>query len=154
MISRCYDVPKRIDLYHVYQEWLGRALQRYCRYWGQLVECLMTKLRRRVLWRRTSCRGRWSIYRIFPPLYVRPTHEETGRHRCWNGQVSICSSFFIVCCPLMIMIYNTTRDLIESLHKVGFRTNLGIRGSGFGLLAWNKAGGYYLGALFCIMFSS
>ncbi|KAF9559245.1 FAD/NAD(P)-binding domain-containing protein [Agrocybe pediades] len=36
------------------------------------------------------------------------------------------------------------RDLLESLHKVGFRTNLGIQDTGFGLLAWNKAGGYYL----------
>ncbi|KAF8196444.1 hypothetical protein BJ912DRAFT_955187 [Pholiota molesta] len=36
------------------------------------------------------------------------------------------------------------KDLIDSLHKVGFKTNLGIKGSGFGLLAWSKAGGYYL----------
>jgi cation diffusion facilitator CzcD-associated flavoprotein CzcO len=36
------------------------------------------------------------------------------------------------------------KDLLESLHKVGFRTNLGIKGTGFGLLAWSKAGGYYL----------
>ena len=36
------------------------------------------------------------------------------------------------------------RDILEALHKVGFRTNLGIKGSGFGLLAWSKAGGYYL----------
>jgi len=28
---------------------------------------------------------------------------------------------------------------------VGFRTNLGIKDTGFGLLAWSKAGGYYLG---------
>ncbi|CAA7260826.1 unnamed protein product [Cyclocybe aegerita] len=36
------------------------------------------------------------------------------------------------------------KDLLDSLHKVGFRTNLGIHDTGFGLLAWNKAGGYYL----------
>jgi hypothetical protein len=41
---------------------------------------------------------------------------------------------------------HSSRDLIDSLHKVGFKTNLGIKGSGFGLLAWSKAGGYYLGA--------
>lgn len=37
------------------------------------------------------------------------------------------------------------RDLLDSLHKVGFRTNMGILDTGFGLLAWSKAGGYYLG---------
>lgn len=37
------------------------------------------------------------------------------------------------------------RDLLDSLHKVGFRTNFGILDTGFGLLAWSKAGGYYLG---------
>ena len=37
------------------------------------------------------------------------------------------------------------RDLLDALHKRGFRTNQGIHGSGFGLLAWSKAGGYYLG---------
>ena len=37
------------------------------------------------------------------------------------------------------------RELLESLHKVGFRTNLGIKDSGFGLLAWSKLGGYYFG---------
>ncbi|KAF8965605.1 FAD/NAD(P)-binding domain-containing protein [Flammula alnicola] len=36
------------------------------------------------------------------------------------------------------------KDLLDSLHKVGFRTNLGLKDSGFGLLAWNKTGGYYL----------
>jgi hypothetical protein len=37
------------------------------------------------------------------------------------------------------------RDLLDALHKRGFRTNQGIHGTGFGLLAWSKAGGYYLG---------
>ncbi|PPQ85677.1 hypothetical protein CVT25_002128 [Psilocybe cyanescens] len=36
------------------------------------------------------------------------------------------------------------KDLLDSLHKVGFRTNFGILDTGFGLLAWSKAGGYYL----------
>ncbi len=31
------------------------------------------------------------------------------------------------------------------MKKVGFRTNLGYKGTGFGLLAWEKAGGYYIG---------
>jgi hypothetical protein len=37
------------------------------------------------------------------------------------------------------------RDILEALHKVGFKTNLGIKGTGFGLLASSKAGGYYFG---------
>ena len=37
------------------------------------------------------------------------------------------------------------RELLESLHKVGFRTNLGIKDTGSGLLARSKQGGYYLG---------
>jgi len=36
------------------------------------------------------------------------------------------------------------KDLLDALHKRGFRTNQGIHGTGFGLLAWSKAGGYYL----------
>ncbi|KAF8345500.1 hypothetical protein F5887DRAFT_1190190 [Amanita rubescens] len=36
------------------------------------------------------------------------------------------------------------KDLLDALHKRGFRTNQGILGTGFGLLAWSKAGGYYL----------
>ncbi|CAA7270299.1 unnamed protein product [Cyclocybe aegerita] len=40
-------------------------------------------------------------------------------------------------------IANLDKDLLKSLHKVGFRTNLGIHDSGFSLLAWTKGGGYY-----------
>ncbi|KAF8661622.1 hypothetical protein AX16_001296, partial [Volvariella volvacea WC 439] len=35
----------------------------------------------------------------------------------------------------------------ELLKKVGFRINFGYQGTGFGLLAFNKGGGYYLGQL-------
>ncbi len=37
------------------------------------------------------------------------------------------------------------KDLLESLHKVGFRTNFGYDNTGFMILAKTKAGGYYLG---------
>ncbi|KAF8875878.1 hypothetical protein CPB84DRAFT_439009 [Gymnopilus junonius] len=37
------------------------------------------------------------------------------------------------------------KEILDGLHKVGFRTNLGIKDTGFGNLAWSKAGGYYLG---------
>ncbi|KAK2462191.1 hypothetical protein APHAL10511_005779 [Amanita phalloides] len=35
-------------------------------------------------------------------------------------------------------------DLLDALHNRGFKVNQGIHGTGFGLLAWSKAGGYYL----------
>ena len=37
------------------------------------------------------------------------------------------------------------RDILEALHKVGFRTNLGFKDSGFAFLAVTRGGGYYLG---------
>ncbi|PPQ75216.1 hypothetical protein CVT24_010175 [Panaeolus cyanescens] len=36
------------------------------------------------------------------------------------------------------------RDLLDGLKQVGFKTNLGIKDTGFSLLARTKAGGYYL----------
>ena len=39
-----------------------------------------------------------------------------------------------------------TRETLDGLRRVGFRLNTGIDGSGFLLLAWSKAGGYYFGA--------
>jgi hypothetical protein len=38
------------------------------------------------------------------------------------------------------------REVLDGLEKVGFKLNSGIDGSGFPLLAWTRAGGYYLGA--------
>ncbi|KAF5328737.1 hypothetical protein D9619_011498 [Psilocybe cf. subviscida] len=35
------------------------------------------------------------------------------------------------------------KELLDGLHRVGFRTNMGIKNSGFSLLARTKAGGYY-----------
>ncbi len=37
------------------------------------------------------------------------------------------------------------RDLLDALHKRGFRTNQGIHSSGHKFLVWSEAGGYYLG---------
>jgi len=42
------------------------------------------------------------------------------------------------------VIKNLDRQILEDLEKVGFRTNDGLDGTGFALLAWEKAGGYYL----------
>ncbi|KIK03022.1 hypothetical protein K443DRAFT_677178 [Laccaria amethystina LaAM-08-1] len=36
------------------------------------------------------------------------------------------------------------KDIIEGLHKIGFRTNKGYKDSGLLLTVWQKAGGYYL----------
>jgi hypothetical protein len=38
------------------------------------------------------------------------------------------------------------RETLDGLRRVGFRLNMGIDGSGFILLAWSKASGYYFGA--------
>ncbi|PPR00870.1 hypothetical protein CVT24_000321 [Panaeolus cyanescens] len=35
------------------------------------------------------------------------------------------------------------KDILDGLKKVGFKMNMGIHGTGFGLLAWTRAGGYY-----------
>jgi hypothetical protein len=37
------------------------------------------------------------------------------------------------------------RDIIEGLEKVGFKTNLGIDGSGIIEMVLEKGGGYYIG---------
>jgi hypothetical protein len=37
------------------------------------------------------------------------------------------------------------RELLDGLKKVGFKTNMGIDGSGFLILAMLRLGGYYLG---------
>ena len=37
------------------------------------------------------------------------------------------------------------RELLDGLKRVGFRTNMGYKDAGFLLLAWERAGGYYLG---------
>lgn len=44
------------------------------------------------------------------------------------------------------MIHLAWRDILDALRKVGFRPKWGIKDAGFGLLAWDIAGGYYFGA--------
>ena len=39
----------------------------------------------------------------------------------------------------------TRRELLDGLHKVGFRTHLGPDGTGFLAMARRRGGGYYLG---------
>lgn len=41
-------------------------------------------------------------------------------------------------------IKDADRDLLEGLHARGFETNQGEDDSGFLMMAWAKAGGYYL----------
>ncbi|KIK68274.1 hypothetical protein GYMLUDRAFT_154223 [Collybiopsis luxurians FD-317 M1] len=42
------------------------------------------------------------------------------------------------------IIAEIDKPLLEGLRKRGFRTNLGINGTGFGPLVWSRASGYYL----------
>lgn len=41
-----------------------------------------------------------------------------------------------------------SRETLEGLRRVGFRLNTGIDGTGFILLVWSKASGYYFGAFY------
>ncbi len=52
---------------------------------------------------------------------------------------------FVKCVYSLKSVSMLHRDLLNALQKRGFRTNQGIHGTGFGLLAWSRAGGYYLG---------
>ncbi|KAL1746643.1 hypothetical protein HDZ31DRAFT_81031 [Schizophyllum fasciatum] len=45
---------------------------------------------------------------------------------------------------MAIEIADADRELLEGLNRVGFRTNMGYKDAGFLLLAWERAGGYYL----------
>ena len=42
------------------------------------------------------------------------------------------------------------RELLDGLRRVGFKLTLGEEDTGFLLLAFNKAGGYYFGTSICI----
>ncbi|KAF9459685.1 hypothetical protein BDZ94DRAFT_1380914 [Collybia nuda] len=42
------------------------------------------------------------------------------------------------------IIAELDKDILEGLRKRGFKLNDGLLGTGFALLAWSKAGGYYL----------
>ncbi|KAL1678256.1 hypothetical protein EV122DRAFT_212285 [Schizophyllum commune] len=45
---------------------------------------------------------------------------------------------------LAIQIADADKELLDGLKRVGFRTNMGYKDAGFLLLAWERAGGYYL----------
>ena len=45
------------------------------------------------------------------------------------------------------LIEELDRDILDPLHKIGFRTNLGYDGTGLFPLVLNKCGGYYFGML-------
>ena len=46
---------------------------------------------------------------------------------------------------------NHDSELLEGLHKAGFKTNMGLYGDGPLQLAWDRGGGYYLGEPFRII---
>ena len=43
------------------------------------------------------------------------------------------------------LIVSLCRELLEGLHKRGFRTNMGPDDSGAYILAWERGGGFYFG---------
>jgi hypothetical protein len=40
---------------------------------------------------------------------------------------------------------------LDGLKRVGFKLSMGIDGSGFPQLAWERAGGYYLGEIHLVL---
>jgi hypothetical protein len=52
--------------------------------------------------------------------------------------------FFQILLPLT----DQSREMLDGLRRVGFRLNTGIDGTGFILLVWSKASGYYFGTIF------
>lgn len=47
---------------------------------------------------------------------------------------------------VLLLIYaSPPRKLLDDLNRVGFKTNMGVDGSGFLILAMLRLGGYYLG---------
>jgi hypothetical protein len=48
---------------------------------------------------------------------------------------------------LASFLKDRSRETLDGLRKVGFRVNTGIEGTGFLLLVWSKASGYYFGAV-------
>ena len=83
-------------------------------------------------------------------VHADPAHRGTlealdgGRRGC--GQVRV----FVSVSPFAVSVRLTgaqrCRELLEGLHKVGFRTHLGPNGSGFLAMARRRGGGYNLGA--------
>lgn len=45
-------------------------------------------------------------------------------------------------------LMDSPRETLDGLRRVGFRLNTGIDGTGFILIVWSKASGYYFGANF------
>ena len=48
--------------------------------------------------------------------------------------------------PILVVVAECiARELLDGLRESGFKLNLGFKDAGFALLAWSRAGGYYLG---------
>ena len=58
--------------------------------------------------------------------------------------MSVLARMRMRCASLTALLH--CRELLDGLHKIGFRTHLGPDGSGFLAMARRRGGGYYLGA--------
>ena len=77
-------------------------------------------------------------------------HQRTASHliKTIDKYFLITVSYYILNVKLF-----SDRDTIDNLEKVGFRTHLGIDGSGRTELFLRNAGGYYIGMSSCLHFT-
>lgn len=66
-------------------------------------------------------------------MHQRVTKETAEADKCVTGYFS------------RHLTERRSRELLDGLHKRGFKTTLGDDDAGFLLMAWSKGGGYYLG---------
>ena len=148
---RCNNVPTWVDLYHVRIEWIqsshGRSTHFF--YFNRVKTYLVIILTLRYHIHRSifrgcdSCRYRRQVQCIVSYSSFYWNGSKIRCQDCWIRQVSLLATNIDHATDFSSFY----RDILEALHKVGFKTNLGIHDSGFGLLALTKGGGYYLGLL-------
>ena len=51
------------------------------------------------------------------------------------------------CFQILLPLTDQSRETLDGLRRVGFRLNTGIDGTGFILLVWSKASGFYFGEI-------
>jgi len=103
---------------------------------------------RRFLQRRwTSDRHCWPPFRLVTSLSKHRAHTAWRQICRSSGQVSNICIFVPSTIKSKI---NEFRDILDALHRRGFRTDLGILDTGVILSVFTKVGGYYIGILYSL----
>jgi hypothetical protein len=91
-----------------------------------------------------------------PIVSMRPS-QYTFRNPFIKGSLKTLQTKTGSCRPSVLrfpFFKDRSRETLDGLRRVGFRVNTGIDGTGFLLLVWSKASGYYFGAISTHCFSS